>query len=136
VADSHGNISSSIVAEVSEPDQALSNVGNNGLIAFSKTRTETVVSLKEDQTLVLSGLLSNTGSHAANGIPGAKDIPVLGNLFKSKQFQNDRTELVVLVTPRSVGAQQELNAAGIRRADELEARVKPVINVINSKLAE
>lgn len=136
VADNNGNISSSIVAEVSEPDQALSNVGNNGLIAFSKTRTETVVTLKEDQTLVLSGLLSNSGSHAANGIPGAKDIPVLGNLFKSKQFQNDRTELVVLVTPRSVASQQQINEQGPRRADQLEAKVKPTIDIINSKLAE
>ncbi|MBS0417473.1 MAG: pilus assembly protein N-terminal domain-containing protein [Proteobacteria bacterium] len=136
VADNQGNISSTIVAEVSEPDQSLTNVGNNGLIAFKKTRTETVATLKEDQTLVLSGLLSNSGSHAANGIPGAKDIPVLGNLFKSKQFQNDRTELVVLVTPRSVAAQQQLMADGIRHADQLEAKVKPTINNINSKLAE
>jgi pilus assembly protein CpaC len=135
VVDSQGNISSTIVAEVSEPDQTLSNVGA-GLIAFSKTRTETAVTLKENQTLVLSGLLSNVGSHAANGIPGAKDIPVLGNLFKSKQFQNDRTELVVLVTPHSVAVGGELNEAAIRQADQLEARVKPTINIINSKLAE
>jgi pilus assembly protein CpaC len=136
VADNDGNVSSSIVAEVSQPDQSLSNVNGNGLIAFHKTRTETDVSLKENQTLVISGLLSNSGSHAANGIPGAKDIPVLGNLFKSKQFQNDRTELVVMVTPRSVDANSAINIASIHEADQIKAKVDPIINVINSKLAE
>ena len=136
VADDQGNVSSSIVAEVSQPDTSLSNVNNNGLVAFLKTRTETDVSLKENQTLVISGLLKNNGSRAANGIPGAKDIPVLGNLFKSKQFQNDRTELVVMVTPRSVDVAKQANEASIRRADEMQAKVQPIIDVINSKLAE
>ncbi|MBV8805243.1 MAG: hypothetical protein JO042_09355, partial [Sinobacteraceae bacterium] len=136
VADNKGNVSSSIAAEVSEPDASFSNVGNNGLIAFKKTRTQTDVSLKEDQTLVISGLLSNTGSQAANGIPGAKDIPVLGNLFKSKRFANDRTELVIMVTPRSVEAQREINASQVQKADDIQKRLDPTINVINSKLAE
>jgi pilus assembly protein CpaC len=136
VADENGNVSSSIVAEVSQPDTAFSNVNNNGLVAFLKTRTETDVSLRENETLVISGLLKNSGNRAANGIPGAKDIPVLGNLFKSKQFQNDRTELVVLVTPRSVEAQHEANDASIREADQMQARVEPIIKSINSKLAE
>jgi pilus assembly protein CpaC len=136
VADNKGNVSSSIAAEVSEPDASFSNVGNNGLIAFKKTRTQTDVTLKEDQTLVISGLLSNTGSQAANGIPGAKDIPVLGNLFKSKRFANDRTELVIMVTPRSVEAQREINASQVQKADDIQKRLDPTINLINSKLAE
>ncbi len=136
VADDKGNISSSIVAEVSEPDSKFSNVGGNGLVAFTKTRTETDVSLKENQTLVISGLLSDVGNRAATGIPGAKDIPVLGNLFKSRQFQNDRTELVVLVTPHSMAVGNELNAASIRRADEINTQLAPTIKYINSRLVE
>ena len=136
VADDQGNVSSSIVAEVSQPDSTFSNVNNNGLVAFLKTRTQTDVSLRENETLVISGLLKNAGNHSLNGIPGAKDIPVLGNLFKSKQYQNDRTELVVMVTPRSLGAAQEQNAAAIRQADQMQARVDPMIKVINNKLAE
>jgi pilus assembly protein CpaC len=129
-------VSSTIVAEVSEPDSSLSNVNNNGLVAFTKTRTETEVSLKENQTLVISGLLSNIGSKAANGIPGMKDLPVLGNLFKSKQYQNARTELVVLVTPRAVNAQSPTNAASMQRADEMQAHVEPSVTWINNRLTE
>lgn len=136
VADGNGNISSTIVAEVSQPDQSFANLNNNGLIAFLKTRTETEVSLKENETLVISGLLKNNGSRSANGIPGAKDLPVLGNLFKSKSFQNDRTELVVVVTPHSIASGDELNSARIQQADQMQAKVQPTINVINSKLAE
>jgi pilus assembly protein CpaC len=136
VADDQGNISSSIVAEVSQPDSSLSNLGNNGLVAFTKTSTETDVTLKEDQTLVISGLLENDGNRSAAGIPGAKDLPILGNLFKSKGFKNERTELVVLVTPRSVAAQHQANDTSIREADQLTKRVEPIINMINSKLAE
>ncbi len=136
LADDKGNISSSIVAEVSQPDPTFSNVGNNGLVAFIKTRTETDVALRENQTLVISGLLKNNGTRSVNGIPGAKDIPVLGNLFKSKQYQNDRTELVVMVTPRSVEAGNELNARLIGNADAAQKKLDPIINKINSKLAE
>jgi pilus assembly protein CpaC len=135
LADDKGNVSSSIVAEVSQPDTSFSTV-SNGLIAFLKTRTETDVALKDNQTLVISGLLKNAGNHSVNGVPGAKDIPILGNLFKSKQYQNDRTELVVMVTPRSIEAEQQINAATIRRADDIKASVDPIINRINAKLAE
>jgi pilus assembly protein CpaC len=128
VADDQGNVSSSIVAEVSEPDPTFSNVGNNGLIAFRQNRTETEVSLKENETLVISGLLRNSGSTAINGIPGLKEIPVLGALFKSKEFQNERTELVVMVTPRAVDVQGESNIASIGRADQIAAGVNRVIN--------
>jgi len=136
VADDKGNVSSTIVAEVSQSDSQFTNVNNNGLVAFTKTRTETEVSLRENQTLVISGLLKNAGNRSVNGIPGAKDIPVLGNLFKSKQFQNERTELVVMVTPHSIEVAKDMNDAAIAKANEMQKRVDPVINKINSKLAE
>ena len=97
-------------------------------IAFRQNRTETEVSLKENETLVISGLLDNNGSSAINGIPGLKDVPVLGALFKSKEFQNERTELIVMVTPRATSAQTDLNTAAIRQADQYAAGVNKIIN--------
>jgi len=125
VADDKGNVSSTIVAEVSEPDPTFSS---NGLIAFRQNRTETEVSLRENETLVISGLLRNRGSNAVNGIPGLKEVPVLGALFRSKEFQNERTELVVMVTPRAIDAQTESNVASIRQADQYTAGVEKIIN--------
>ncbi len=128
IADDKGNVTSSIVAEVSEPDPTFSNVGNSGLIAFRQNRTETEVSLKENETLVISGLLRNNGSTAVNGIPGLKELPVLGSLFKSKEFQNERTELVVLVTPRAIDPQAELSTAAVKRSDDLTDNANKIIN--------
>jgi len=136
VADDSGNISSTIVAEVSEPDKSLSNLGNTGLVAFTKTRTETEVMLRENQTLVISGLLSNIGDRSAAGIPGAKDLPVLGRLFKSNGYANDRTELVIVVTPHAVSPGGELSATAVHNADEMQRRVEPTINWTNARLSE
>ena len=136
IVDDQGNVSSTIVAEVSEPDKSLSNLGNSGLVAFTKTRTETEVSLKQNQTLVISGLLTNIGDRSAAGIPGAKDLPVLGHLFKSNGYANDRTELVVLVTPHAVSADSQLNATAMHQADQMQSRVDPTITWTNARLTE
>jgi len=136
VADDQGNISSTIVAEVSEPDKTLSNLANNGLVAFTKTRTETEVTLRENQTLVISGLLSDLGGKSAVGIPGAKDLPVLGHLFKSNNYNNERTELVIVVTPHAVSAGSELSVAAVQQAEQLHGRVEPSVNWINGRLTE
>jgi pilus assembly protein CpaC len=48
---------------------------------------------------VIAGLIQEQTKQNLDGVPGAKDIPVLGALFRSRDFQNDETELVVIVTP-------------------------------------
>jgi pilus assembly protein CpaC len=62
-----------------------------------------------------------------------KEVPVLGALFRSKEFQNERTELVVMVTPRAINAQTESNVATIKQADQ---KAVGVTSFINSKMAE
>ncbi|MDR2851846.1 MAG: pilus assembly protein N-terminal domain-containing protein [Burkholderiaceae bacterium] len=97
VIDKAGNVRSSIVAEVSEPDRSH---GSGEFVAFTTTRTETEVSLKQNETLVISGLLKNTGARNAEGIPGIGRIPVIGRLFSTKEWTSDQTEMLVVVTPR------------------------------------
>jgi pilus assembly protein CpaC len=134
VADDLGNVSSKIVTEVSEPDPSFQNLGQ-GLsgVAFRKNRTETQVSLRENETLVISGLLQNTGARSLSGIPGMKDLPILGNLFRSKNFQNERTEVVVLVTPRPGNAQSETSVAMAKRSDQ---RYSAINGLISTRMAE
>jgi pilus assembly protein CpaC len=50
-------------------------------------------------SLVIAGLIQEQTKQTLDGVPGAKDIPILGALFRSRDFQNDETELVVIVTP-------------------------------------
>ncbi|HEX6464350.1 MAG TPA: pilus assembly protein N-terminal domain-containing protein [Vicinamibacterales bacterium] len=67
--------------------------------ALSTRRTETEVELQDGQTFAVAGLLNNTLNNTMQKIPGIGDIPVLGYLFKSRAYQKDQSELVVMITP-------------------------------------
>src|SRR5436190_3445528 len=67
--------------------------------ALSTRRTETEVELQDGQTFAIAGLMNNTLNSTMNKIPGIGDIPVLGYLFKSRAYQKNQTELVVMITP-------------------------------------
>ncbi len=62
-------------------------------------RAETTVELPSGGSLVIAGLLQDTTRHNVDGVPWVKDTPVLGALFRSQEYQNSETELVIIVTP-------------------------------------
>ncbi len=62
-------------------------------------RASTTVELPSGGSLVMAGLIQEAHKQQLNGIPGIKDLPVLGTLFRSRDFQNEETELVVIITP-------------------------------------
>jgi pilus assembly protein CpaC len=68
--------------------------------ALSTRRTETELELMDGQTFAIAGLMNNTLNSTLQKIPGIGDIPILGNLFKSKAAQKNQTELVVMITPQ------------------------------------
>jgi len=68
--------------------------------ALSTRRTETELELVDGQTFAIAGLMNNTLNSTLQKIPGIGDIPILGNLFKSKAAQKNQTELVVMITPQ------------------------------------
>ncbi len=76
----------------------------SGLLTYQigTRRAETVLRLKDGETQVLAGLIKREERDAANKIPGLGDLPVLGRLFGSKGENIDKTEIVLLVTPRIV----------------------------------
>lgn len=74
-------------------------------------RAEATVELGSGQTFVLAGLLRNDTNNNVTKLPGAGDIPILGALFRSQRFQNNQTELVILVTPYVVRPISEANKA-------------------------
>ncbi len=68
--------------------------------ALSTRRTETEIELRDGQTFAIAGLMNNTLTSTMGKIPGIGDIPILGYLFKSRQYQKNQTELVVMITPQ------------------------------------
>jgi pilus assembly protein CpaC len=70
--------------------------------ALSTRRTETEVELQDGQTFAIAGLMNNTLNSTMQKIPGIGDIPVLGYLFRSRAYQKNQTELVVMITPHII----------------------------------
>ncbi|HXI30728.1 MAG TPA: type II and III secretion system protein family protein, partial [Vicinamibacterales bacterium] len=70
--------------------------------ALSTRRAETDVELRDGQSFAIGGLMNNSTQTDKAGIPGLSEVPIIGNLFKSKADRKEQTELVVLITPRLV----------------------------------
>jgi pilus assembly protein CpaC len=70
--------------------------------ALSVRRAETDVELRDGQSFVIAGLLDNLTQENGSEIPVLSKLPIIGNLFKSKSDSTQRTELMVLITPRLV----------------------------------
>ena len=89
-----------LTQEVSTID-ASNGVSFNGfqIPALSTRRTETEVELGAGQSFVVSGLLDNRETESFNKLPVIGDIPILGQLFRSRDVKKNRTDLVLIVTP-------------------------------------
>jgi pilus assembly protein CpaC len=85
----------------------------NGFDVPSMTirRTSTTVDLREGETFAIAGLFQQEYANNVRQVPGLGDIPVLGALFRSSRWRRKETELVVLVTPRLVSAEESRSLA-------------------------
>ncbi|HRO04937.1 MAG TPA: hypothetical protein PLS69_15160, partial [Terricaulis sp.] len=138
---SGGRISLKVATEVSEltSDGAI-NTGDitipnqNGpptvirgvnIPALQVRRAETTVEMPSGGSMVLAGLIQERSRHAYEGVPGALGTPVLGALFRSRDFVNSETELVIIITPYLVRPTSPENirtpADGFRNPTETES---------------
>jgi pilus assembly protein CpaC len=95
----NGNIHLRVVPEVSQLDftNGLTISGFN-IPALSTRRADTEFELQDGQSFAIAGLIDNRLTTISDKIPGLGEIPILGNLFKSKNAQKSKTELMVLCT--------------------------------------
>ncbi|MDP1702226.1 MAG: type II and III secretion system protein family protein [Aestuariivirga sp.] len=100
---SEGRINLKISTEVSE----LSSRAIGNLPILDSRSTETVVELPSGGSMMLAGLIKDTTRQLVDGTPGLKKLPVLGALFRSRDYKHNQTELVVIVTPYLVGSVAE-----------------------------
>ena len=102
-----GRVNLKLVSEVSELSQTGSPFSTlNGVTAIlpsmTTRRIDTTVQLGDGQSFVVAGLIKNNVNEAVNKFPGLGEVPVMGALFRSTEFQTDQTELMFVVTPRLV----------------------------------
>lgn len=120
VADPDGFIATTLNVEVSEIDESVKVLNIPG---FTTRRTKMEMNAQSGQTMVISGILNSQDSKAVSKVPGLGSIPILGELFKSRDFVQRTTELVIFVTPHLVDPDGERNQDMLRYARELSDTV-------------
>ncbi|NBO17958.1 MAG: type II and III secretion system protein family protein, partial [Proteobacteria bacterium] len=96
-----------VMPEVSEVSQANAiNINGFKVPSLETRRAKTTVELAPGESFMIAGLLNDTTRASIEQLPGAKELPVLGALFRSTAFQRNETELVIAVTPYIVDPMQ------------------------------
>ena len=116
VADPDGFINTKINVEVSAVDESVEVLDIPGFIT-RKTNME--MNVQTGQTMVISGMLQAEDSKAVSKVPGLGSIPIIGELFKSRDFREDTTELVIFVTPYLIDPDSKRNKDMLDYASKL-----------------
>jgi pilus assembly protein CpaC len=103
----NGNIHLRVIPEVSQLDftNALTISGFT-VPALSTRRADTEFELQDGQSFMIAGLMDNRVTQLYNKFPGLGDLPIIGNLFRSKNVQRSKTELMVLCTVHRISPSQ------------------------------
>jgi pilus assembly protein CpaC len=132
-----GRISLRVMTEVSEVSNENSLTGGAGgttIPSIKTRRAETTLEIPSGGSMAMAGLIQEQTKQAVNGLPGVDQLPVLGALFRSQDFVNNQTELMVLVTPYIVRAvaQKELSRPddGFAPASDSQSTLLAQINRI------
>jgi pilus assembly protein CpaC len=134
------------VSEVSSENSLQGGAGGSTIPSIKTRRAETTLEIPSGGSMAMAGLIQDQTKQAINGLPGLMQLPILGSLFRSRDFVKSETELVILVTPYVVRAvaQKELSRpddgfapssdaqsalfAQINRIYGVPARVEPIGN--------
>ncbi len=124
VVDDLGNILAHVETEISTIDQ-----GNavNGIPGVLTRRTNTDVSLRAEETLVIAGLVQDLANKDSDNVKWLSDIPIMGELFKSKNFQNQKTELVIFITPYIYDASSKLNQDELKKGKAIQEKFNKIV---------
>jgi pilus assembly protein CpaC len=103
---SQSRIQLRIATEVTDVDTShtFAVAGTSGVPGFRTRKNETTVELPSGGSIASAGLISTQTQQAITGVPGLMNVPVLGSLFRSRDYQRQETELLVIVTPYVVHA--------------------------------
>ena len=97
-------------------NQSVTDLGNldeaTGQQTFLERNIQSRVAVRSHESVVLGGLIRENATEASQGLPGLHSIPVVGSLFGTDTKKNDRTELLVIITPRALYNEEELREVG------------------------
>jgi type IV pilus assembly protein PilQ len=95
-----GRVTLKINPQVSQPSQTVASAGTTGAVAVDTRNADTTVLVRDGETIVIGGLITDTESVNEAKVPLLGDIPILGWFFRKKSTSRTRQELLVFVTPK------------------------------------
>jgi pilus assembly protein CpaC len=113
---SENRISMRVATEVTELDYE--NTVRIEVVSVPATRvrkSDTTIELPSGAVMMTAGLIQQTSNQVINGLPGLMNLPVLGTLFRSRDYQRKETELMILVTPYIA---KPMDPAQVKRPDD------------------
>jgi pilus assembly protein CpaC len=123
-ADPGGTISAEVDVELSQLD---ASVRVRDFPGFIKRRSSTAINSRSGETIVIAGLLASEFSTDRQGLPGLGRLPAAGRLFSSTRRQQRQTELLVMITPRSLAPDAPGSAAAVKRQGEMLQRAEQLV---------
>ncbi len=88
------------------------------LPTFTERSASTAVTVKDNETIIIGGLITSRENAGENKVPLAGDVPILGNLFRATTRQNTKTELLMILTPHVVRTPEEARALSMQMRDQ------------------
>jgi type IV pilus assembly protein PilQ len=99
--DDNGFVSLSVAPSISAPSGAVFDTGEGNIVLLSRRSLNSgQIRVRDGQTLLLSGIIQESERTSVTKVPILGDIPILGALFRSSTTNNERNELIVLLTPQ------------------------------------
>ena len=118
--------------EIRQEVSAVGNAefGRTNSPSFVSREAETTVVVQDGESVVLGGIIDDQVRRSRSGVPYLMDVPVLGRLFRVDSEKVERTELIILITPRVIRNRQELRTV----TDEFTGRIQTLKEMIDSRL--
>lgn len=105
--------------------QQVTDVGEEDVVtkqrSFQTRQIQTRVAVRSGESIVLGGLIRENDSNTRSGLPGLADVPLLGALFSNTSNQRNRTELLVLMTPRALEDDDQLRSASAEMRERMRS---------------
>jgi len=126
----HINSSGLVKLEVTQEISNVSDKTVQGVTSpvFTKRKIETSLVVQDGHTVIFGGLIQNQHNTNESGVPGLKDLPLLGGLFRWRGSSKERKELLVAITPRVV--------RNLREAEEVMKEYQQRIEELRQQLSE
>lgn len=135
----HINAGGLVTMEISQEVSNAAKTITSGIDSptISKRSAQSTVTVQSGETMVLGGLISDKKSNANSGLPFLSDIPVVGAMFGAQNVKDDRTELVMLITPKLVSnSQQAIEITGEFRKKMLNVTLDHLNEMSSTSLSD